>query len=118
MSECEHDWQHLNTAQRLWISELEDWVNEKRWFMPPKNKFKVIATKHWVGRIDEYYCRRCLENKTVKRMEEYDVFGDKPDWFSGFISYKYLYEWSPDFEEPEVIDYSEQLGANYEEGNV
>ena len=110
MSECVHSWIRSASKQFLWKTDHEEWVTQKS-FLVNRTSLNVIATIHWAGRIDEYYCSKCTEDKVVKRVEEYH-HEEKPEWWSELVQWNALrgfFFWPDEFENPGSIDYSKHL---------
>lgn len=71
MSECNHEWQLGISKQYTWVDNI--YGAKKTIFGNPKVSNKRVMR----GRIDEYFCCKCLEKKIDKRESaSYD-----PMWF-------------------------------------
>lgn len=58
--------------------------------MKCKHKFNIldtICTKkeernfNYFVRVDIFYCEKCLEQKTIKKQEQFALYQSIPDWF-------------------------------------
>ncbi len=61
MTECTHNWQLGHSTQFTWSDEI--YGDKKTIFGNPKIDYK----RHMRGRIDEFYCSKCIETRIKKR---------------------------------------------------
>ena len=79
MSECDHEWR-LATSKQYYAYI---WSEPKRsFFMKFRDK---VGLKMW--RTDEYYCCKCLEEKTKNRekIAKFEKDDKAPKWWSEVV---------------------------------